>query len=238
VDLTPKQREAYELRNSTDPPMTWREVGRQMGISPITARRHASMAEDKLENPGALGAPNNTPDIEYREPDKTAEMIDLATNPLLDSVKKACEEADLPYEATRALIKRLDRDLQPVGDEVKRVKTDTLVRKFENLALNLIDSVDEAAIKKMQPYQRVVASAIAVDKRELLDGRPTERLSVEDRRQLPELMQAMLIEAERRGLIREVNPETGKVRLADRVDATPGARMGRERMKEIEAEIV
>lgn len=239
MDLTPRQKQVKELRESTDPPMTFREVGVRLNLSRHTTRRHYHEAMDKIACPNPVGQydmPDRRP--EYADPDKAAELIDTATNPLLESVAKAARECNLPEGTARALMKRLERDYLPVAQEVERIKTDVLVREFESLGLKLLKSVDAAAIEKMQPYQRVVGAAICVDKRELLDGRPTERISVEDRQMLPEITRLLLKEAERRGLLTETNPLTGEVSIAVDQDAPAMVRAGRERVTTVDVETI
>jgi len=230
VGPTPKQQQAYDLRHSTTPLMRFVDVAKAMGVPLGSAKSSYYMCKMKLDNP--ISNP------EDRDPEKTAAMIDLATNPAIRSVQAACKDAGLPYDTTRNLVKRLDRDLQPVARELKRVKTDSLVREFENVGLAALQSITQEDLEKASAYQRILIAAISIDKRELLDGRPTERMSVEDRRQIPELMTALLVEAERRGLTRQVNPETGKVYLVDREDAPQQVRAGRERMAAIDVEVV
>ena len=241
MDLTPRQQQVKDLRESTDPPMTFREVGKRLGLSDVTARRHYQIVTDKIAKaPNVPSDPISRDDArpEYADPDAAAELIDTATNPLLESVAKAARECNLPEGTARALMKRLERDYLPVTQEVERIKTDVLVREFESLGLRLLESVDEAAIEKMQPYQRVVGAAICVDKRELLDGRPTERISVEDRQMLPEITRLLLKEAERRGLLTETNPSTGEVSIAVDQDAPAMVRAGRERITTVDVETI
>lgn len=56
-----------------------------------------------------------------------------------------------------------------------------------------LDKINEARIDK-----QALALGILIDKMRLLEEKPTHILSVEDRRKLPELLDAMMKEAERR----------------------------------------
>jgi hypothetical protein len=240
LDLSPRQRQIYDLRHSTDPPRSFRDIGRELGLAYETVRNTYHHAEDKLKNPGLTAQPPEARDgrVEYTNPELAAEMIDIGTNPVLDSLAAACKEAGLPAETTRILLKRLETEYLPVHQEVGRIKTDVLVREFEGLAKRALDAITDGKLDKTNAYQLALIAAIATDKRELLDGRPTERLSVEDRRTALELLPSLLIEAERRGYVREINPETGRATFLVREDAPAIVRTNRERMPAIDAEVV
>jgi hypothetical protein len=212
-------------------------MGIELGLTYESVRFAYRRAVGKMQIPQNVDKRDDAGKrTEYTDPEKAAEMIDVVTNPLLDNLAEACRESGLPDQLTNALMKRMQMYYQPVDRELKRVKTDVLVREFENLGLRAIQSITDGDLEALDAYKRTLVGAIAIDKRELLDGRPTERISVEDRRALPELMGELLREAERRGLIREVNPETGKVHLVDHEDAPVEVRAGRARMEVIDVE--
>ena len=239
MDLSPRQRQIYDMRNATDPPRSFRDIARELGVSYEAVRNQYHRAEDKLANPHATGKSTAVHEArtEYTDPDRAAAMIDIGTNPLLDNVAAACREAGLPADATRAFLKRLETEYLPVQQEAGRLKTDFLVREFESLAKNALAAITEKKLDDTSAYQLALIAAIATDKRELLDGRPTERLSVEDRRTAMELLPALLIEAERRGYMKEINPETNRVSFLQREDAPALTRMNRERMPAIDVEV-
>jgi predicted transcriptional regulator len=235
VDLTPRERQAVELRESTDPPMSYREIARTMGVTYDVARRSYQRGFDKraignYQNSGGA-ASNEGRKLVHSQPERFADIADAATNPLPRTLKEAAEADGLSVLATQRLARKMDREYQNVGRELKRVKTETLVREFENLGLRALESITEEDLQNVNAYQRTLIAAIAIDKRELLDGRPTERISVEDRRRLPELLQMLDREVKRRGLIVDVNPETNKARLTRDPDMPAMVRSGRVRNK-------
>jgi len=213
--LTKRELEVWKLRFSEDPPMSHNRIADKLGIERGTAKSIFSQARKRLRvMPGDLRDTRALAQrVEHKNPELAAEVIDLATTPELRSLASAIRECDLPKAVAVALMKRMQTEYQPVHRELKRVKTETLVREFESLSLRSIRSITDEDLREVNAYQRTLIGAIAADKRELLDGRPTERISLEDRRKLPELLQALMTEARRRGLGSATDPQTGEVKM-------------------------
>jgi len=241
LDLTDRERDVYELRHSADPPLSWATLVERTGRSRSSLRASYKTAAEKLSGPDPTGMRARR--LETRNPAKAAEVIDVMSDPQLDpahpfaGVAKAAKECGVPVGTIHQLVARLDGEYQPVKRELQRVKTDRLVKQFENLATDSLDSITDADLKGSSAYQRVVMAAIATEKRELLDGRPTERLSHDDRRKLPELLETLSIEIERRGLMKEINPETGRAQLVAQEGMEPEVLAGRKRVEIVEAEV-
>jgi len=227
ADLTERQRQVVELRESQTPPLSFDEIAERLEISRETVRRYYQ--EAKGDDAVTVGYRR----IESRDPEKAVDYIDKWTDPFR-RIWQAVEESGLPKQTAHQLMKRLERDYSTVVMEVERVKTEVLVRQFEHLAQDALKAITQKKLDDTSAYQLALIAAIATDKRELLDGRPTERISVEDRRALPDLMKAMLFEARRRGLMPQTNPETGRTILADCPEADIDVRSGNQRMELIE----
>jgi hypothetical protein len=240
VDLTARERQIYELRHSTDPPMVFRLVGDSAGCAMVTARTIYNRACSKLRDPTTVdartGGHANAQSLEFTSPEIAAQLIDTAVGQVNPNLAEAARECGMPVSAANHLMDRANRRYQPVIRELARIKTDTLVREFEHLGLEALQSITTSDLENVNAYQRALIAAISIDKRELLDGRPTERISVEDRRKLPEIINALMIEAERRGYMKVVNPETGKASLAVREDAPIEVLTHRDRMPAIGVE--
>ncbi|MDP2672067.1 MAG: hypothetical protein Q8O68_00975 [Candidatus Daviesbacteria bacterium] len=75
-----------------------------------------------------------------------------------------------------ACLKRLQplKDKMELADAYKRNKSEV----FNLKQSMLLSSVTEAAIKEMQPYQRVVAASILYDKQRLEDGLSTANIDI------------------------------------------------------------
>ncbi len=77
---------------------------------------------------------------------------------------------------------KLDRHLQSLDHTIERVLGGLTQKK-----------VDKAGIRDL-----AVAYGILIDKKQLLEGKPTQILSIEERREMPQLLRLLLAEAERR----------------------------------------
>lgn len=223
MDLTAKERQAYELRNSTDPPMTWRKVGEIMGVSRITARQNGASGADKLANPhrmGGLGV-ESPKRVEQQDPEAAARGIDALTHPLISSVAEAARAADLPRDTAVGLNDRLQKDYLPVYENVKRLKSDIFIKALERNAIAALEAITPEKYEKLNAYQLTLIAAISLDKKLLIEGKPTQNISltVEDRRSVTELMAKIHQIAEERGFTKQINPETNQVVLVDREDA-------------------
>lgn len=200
---------------TAETPIPNKEIAERLGIGVETVRSTYKVAAKKMGK-----TPNKPTTIDRRStryeadhPEETAAFMDAITDPGLRSIAKAGRDAELPDKVIKNLLHRLQTDYQPVQRELARVKTDNLVREFENLGMRALQSITTKDIEDASAYQRTVMAAIAMDKRELLDGRPTERISHEDRRKLPELIKELMDEAYRRGYQRITNPDTGRASL-------------------------
>lgn len=86
-----------------------------------------------------------------------------------------------------------------------RLDDKELLARIEDIAARLVNSFTDAELMRMAPTQKGILLGILIDKRQILRGQPTAILSIEDRRNLLELVPALVREVERRGLI-DVTP--------------------------------
>ena len=171
LDLTARQREIYELRTA-DPPVPYKEISARLGIGVETIRTTYKTAVKKLkraeDSPNKVRVVKNSGRrIEAKRPEDVAKFMDKITDPGLRSIIQAGRDCKLSDGVVYELMKRLETEYQPVHRELQRVKTDTLVREFENLGLRALRSIKDEDIEQASAYQRAVIAAISVDKREL-----------------------------------------------------------------------
>jgi len=238
LELSPTEQKIWDARNTGNPVPLFREIAEEMGVTQATAKRTYYRAKRKIaDRKKAVNytLPNSYPGnmVENKRPEDAAIAIDAVTNPLFDNVAKLGRELKIAPSTLNALIGRLNADYQPLTRELKRIKTDTLVKQFENLATDALASITKEDIEAETAYKRTIMAAIATEKRELLDGRPTERITHEDRRRLPELVEALLDEAGRRGFMKQIDPVTGKASLTRPEGQHPQVRMGKKRPSEV-----
>lgn len=117
------------------------------------------------------GLPDNRKHTAKHEPIPIELLIDLRKKGLsysqmgkvLGLSKQACSQRLRPLYAKMEL-----------ADAFKRSKSEV----FNYKQSRLLSTLDDAAIKEMQPYQRVVAASILYDKQRLEDNQSTSNQSV------------------------------------------------------------
>lgn len=100
--------------------------------------------------------------------------------------------------------------VRPMAPLVKAT-TKEILAKLDSITARVLDSIDDETIAKSGLRDRMIAAGVAIDKRQLLSGQPTQILSIDERKSLNALVPALLREAQRRGIAPEI------------IDVTPGA---------------
>ncbi len=149
------------------------------------------------------------------KPDDVAEVVDIATNPLIDNFSRAVRETGISPTLAKKIKGKLDRELLPVKLAVEEVKTSQLLNLTADRARRILEGITQEDIDKAGLRDKAVAAAIFIEKRQLLSGEPTHLIGVQDRRELGEIMKLMMLEAKRRGLTIDVSPVDGSVRCMD-----------------------
>lgn len=171
---------------------------------PPKPKKRPSGRKSKFGHKNKFGRSNSP--VEEAQPEKTAEFIELVSNPLV-SVNEAAARCGLPHGTAYRLLKRLRTKYAPVVEATRKVTTDTLLESLGNVAQKIIDSIDPLDIEEASLKDKTIAFGILVDKRQLLSGQPTQILSVEERRNLDQLLPALIAEAEKRGLVTDAEFE-------------------------------
>lgn len=77
-----------------------------------------------------------------------------------------------------------------------------------NLSRQFLRGITKKEIDAMRVKDRIASASMAFDKRQILLNKPTAIHHIEDRRKLPELLEAMQAELERRARTIDVTPPT------------------------------
>lgn len=173
------------------------------------------------------------PRLEETDRADVAEAIMVASDPLMDNFSRAAREAGLSKNMALNIKKKLDRELLPVKLAVQKVKTSQLLDLTADRAYRILDGITQEDIDKAGLRDKAVAAAIMIEKKQLLSGEPTHLIGVQDRRELGDLMKAMLLEAKRRGLAIDTSPVDGSVRCLEEnsTEEGPAPLHWRERRK-------
>lgn len=140
--------------------------------------------------------------VEELDDETLAAILAADTDPLA-SVASVARAAGLSDDAAKMLIHNVRQRYAPVERELREVKVGQLVKLLENLAFDALTGITPEELKHASPKDKAIIAAVAIDKRALLRGEPTTIISVEERKNLGELQQALLSEIRRRNLVVE-----------------------------------
>jgi predicted transcriptional regulator len=212
MPLTERQQMIYDLRHSTQPLMSFAEIGQKLELTKGAVERLYRKALARMagvqERPRGHGRK-----LEEYDSEKAAEAIERLTDPLSVSVAEIAREVGLNEKTTLMLAKRLEGRYLPLKKQIEDVRTADLLNLVSTRAREILDSIDEGDIAKATLKDKAIAAGIFIDKRQLLSGEPTQILSVEDRRKLDELLPMIVREAKRRGMTIDVDPVTQETHL-------------------------
>lgn len=98
-----------------------------------------------------------------------------------------------------AAVKIQPRDLQKTTDKEVIARVDDVIHRT-------LDSIDDEVILAASLRDRATAVGILIDKRQILQGKPTQIMSVEERRTMQIVVPELIREAKRRGMVIDVTP--------------------------------
>ena len=165
----------------------------------------AGASVSRLEDPGEI------------PPEKVAEVVVSLSGPMEQTIKEIAAETGV----SSAIVSGISQALQKKGlmlsralGEVTKTKTRDM---FQYLAWRILEGVSEKDIEKASLKDKMLSAAIGVDKALLLDGQPTQILSVPQMENIDKLAGMLIEEARRRGNFPEVNEGIQQVMMAKRI---------------------
>lgn len=174
-------------------------------------------------NPGRKKPYKNR--TEVTKPEQTAEALDLMGDPLakFEDIAEAC---GLPAQTTKILSERLRKRWVPVSDRIKQVRHKELLSLIEDRMMRTLDYMDDVAMASAPLRDLALTFGILHDKRQLLMGQPTQILTVQERKDLNDLLPEIVKEANRRGITIDASPvnESGEEGVSTYVHADMGPR--------------
>lgn len=167
---------------------------------------HKRDAKGRIVKGGSVGGANQTSfkPLEERDPEKFAELVAMvAEDPEVTFVRLA-EACGMDKATASAIVKRLNTKFLPVMEEARKLSSKELADKMESKLPMLIDAIDG---KVPDATLRDVAVMIGVltEKRQLLNGEPTQIMTYQERENLDKLGPELLKEMTRRGMVVDVS---------------------------------
>ena len=196
--LTAKQRACYEMRKNGS---SWKEIATALELSPQSARAHVEAAERN----GAETLPRHS--YGGRAPGLPADpgaanRISNALGGVFDTAKflEMAGAAGIPPRIAQGLARRIQMNLGPVRQELKRMSLTEQVEATNAKAQLVLSYIDDTSIAGLSAKDLAMAYGILVDKALVLGGRPNVIVDFNARRRLEQLMPEFISEARRRGV--------------------------------------
>ena len=142
---------------------------------------------------------------EAKYPEETAKALELMGDPLKD-FEAIAEASGLPRKTVHILAQRLRRRWVPVSNKISVINQKELLLKIEDRMDKALEYMDDVAFASAPLRDLALTFGILHDKRQLLMGQPTQILSVQERKELNELLPEIVKEAERRGITIDSSP--------------------------------
>jgi DNA invertase Pin-like site-specific DNA recombinase len=193
MNLTEREIEILRLRDGEG--LSWQSIADRLGSSKGAVNSSYRNAKRKIET----GDRPNTNTIEAKDPERASKALDAVADPFA-TIAKAAKECGFPESTIRRFIRRLKVRYQPLDDAVRQVRTQELIQLFEDRASRALDYLDDYAMAGASARDLAVVAGVMVDKARLLKGQPTQILSHEERKNINELIPAVIKEARRRGI--------------------------------------
>lgn len=202
--LAPRQQEVWDMKRPISEGGQGKanpEIAAALGISVNVVAKYLTTVYKKLGIRGNEKAAKDR-SLEHKDPEKTAAAIVAVTDPAYDKIKEAYAAAGIPAVG-EAIIKRLRVKYSGLITETKnlqRKELSEMLGKRIHLALSYMDDkvMSEASFRDL-----ALGTSAMVEKKNLVDGQPTQIISSHERAKLNELAPALLKEIQRRGLTLE-----------------------------------
>lgn len=132
--------------------------------------------------------------------ERVAELLDIVASNPDDVVRKLAKAEGFPHHVIELFLKRLRVNHQGLKEAVQTLGHQQLIYKIdEKIALGL-KYMDDMAFAGLNAMQIAITLGILIEKKQLLQNKPTAILSFEERGHLGALLPAYVREAQRRGM--------------------------------------
>lgn len=145
--------------------------------------------------------------LEHAAPEAAAAIVEkVALGDKFFKVSELAHALGLKPATVQALVDRLQRRYQPVVAEIRKVTTGDILALAEERLQMALEYMTDVKLAEASGRDLAVIVGILTEKRALLRGEPTQIVSNADRANLMELLPELLKEAQRRGMVVDLNP--------------------------------
>lgn len=171
-------------------------------------------SRDRVDK-GLARRAKRTLDAEEARADRIGEVLESLADPEDErTVAQIAKTLGLSPSYVEHLRHRVQRRFVPLLRALEDIRTRDLsdLSKYNAWRLgSSIATMTDEELSKIPARDRAIAFGIFIDKHLLLEGRPTEILSVKELGALDDLAQVLVQEAKRRGIDLHVDPDTAEV---------------------------
>ena len=196
VSLTERETEVLRLRDGEG--LSWRSIAKELGVSKGSVNSSYRTATRKKNRPQHSSAHA----IEVKDPEKAAEILDVATDPFM-TIRATAKECGMAPSTVHQFLKRIKARYGPLDSAIRTLKNDEMIKLLEDRARRAFEYLDDFALAAASAKDLAIAGGVLIDKARLLKDEPTQIVSMKDRRHWDDLGAALLQESIRRGIIVE-----------------------------------
>jgi len=210
IGLHERYIQTYKLAHFGDSPLEIAAIAKQLNVTSETVKRRLALVERKLADPNAMrSAAGGQAPLAKKDPKKYAKALAKMAGPGVRNIAETARECGLTKEAATKIARELERELAPVQRAIEDVRVEDLAKLFGTLSRDAIIAVTQEKLDGANARDLGVLAGIGSQNFQLLRGQPTQRLEINDRREMNELVKMMLEEAKRRGIEIDVTPDGG-----------------------------
>lgn len=199
-----RRRQVHTLRGAGN---DWETVAETMGLKVSTCKVYLKTAleVDKLPPLPDTSGPGSW--LEERNPERAAEFVTAAMDPFIENMKelrKNCKALGMTPSFIACMTKRIQSKYAPVIDTGKRMLADEMKTMLEQKIWMGAQYLDEFCWSTMHSKDVGVVLTALIDRYELLNGRPTQRVNFTASLEVQQSISLVLVEAKRRGIVLDV----------------------------------
>ncbi len=174
---------------------------RAKGYCQIHYQQIRKYGEIKVNSPRQHNSGNGKL-TEENSPEAAALVFDRMTEPGAKQVQ-AVKDSGLPQKTVSAIIRRMETRHLTTTHEVRERKAEELLPLIQEKLFDSLEYMDEVAFSEASLKDLGIFHGVMTDKLLLHQGKPTQIMTIDDRREMKELLPDLLREVRSRGLVIE-----------------------------------
>lgn len=198
--LTAKQQTIWDMKQAGK---SRPQIAAELGISEPVVSKTITVIRKKLgiETPSPRDSSGRA--MENANPEKAAAVLVAATDPMnykMEKIQEALREAGFNERLRTSVLRRLKVKYAGAVTELRNLQTSEILEMLGKKIHLAMTYLDDKVMAEASARDIMLGLGVLTEKRQLLRGEPTQIISDNERKQIVELMPALLAEAKRRGV--------------------------------------